>query len=523
MARAVGGKCGAAAAALTAALLLLAEADSDFGRRRGAAHGAGGPTSDGRSGDSFAADRRRWAEVRPAAGVRDPRDGAVSTAPHEVSASRTPAAHPRRDGWGPAAAAPPDAAAPPGAAAPRDAAGRSNAAPLPPDTQRGPAPAAETTLRTDAGATAGAAPAPAEAAHSAQHAALPPAVGGGGRGGGGGEADVALTTFGRRVDPGMPPAAVASFLKTVVPPAGVPLISSAQTLDTVNSTLLATLWRPSRHGKPGAMFTNMLWHLRQYWPGAPKLTLFTVDCPVDLDHLNQSLREMVVCVPLRRPCGVWSSKHEPANLHSRCKFSLLYGLLRSGTSVLWTDDDTAVRANPMPNAAVADVQGCWERKRGLNLGFARFSSTSAAVDGVGLVLVLLHGTLDSGDWSAEQRLAALHWKMPFAVGSGHSQKPSRVVGTRAAAWDSAVHACRSSNKDLLRVWRKRKRELVSIHASGGCSRHLWGKKGFLIEMGAWYNRSEVEEHQSLSADYYAKASKTPAPKERVRFKKRSKR
>eukprot|EP01062_Namystynia_karyoxenos_P072142 TRINITY_DN6805_c0_g1_i4.p1 TRINITY_DN6805_c0_g1~~TRINITY_DN6805_c0_g1_i4.p1 ORF type:complete len:444 (+),score=107.35 TRINITY_DN6805_c0_g1_i4:89-1420(+) len=297
------------------------------------------------------------------------------------------------------------------------------------------------------------------------------------------------------------------------PPAGGGVLPPAALLAELAParTLLATLWRPSpRWGPhPGELMANMLWHLEAKWAARPPLLLLTAACPAPPPPRAAGGWGRTVCHALPPPCGCAVSPSEPANMHSRCKFLFLLAAARRALDVLWMDDDTAVLGNPIPAAPSATVEGCWERRRGVNLGLARFAGTAAGVVGVGVVLALLHAAANSADWSSEQRLVATYWEMPRRrVLLRHS----RHTLPASVAPMPGVHVCRANNKKIVPLWRSRRDVLLTVHASGGCTRHLWAKKGFLIEMGAWHNASEVALYERLTGPVLEQSNASqPAP------------
>eukprot|EP01062_Namystynia_karyoxenos_P072141 TRINITY_DN6805_c0_g1_i2.p1 TRINITY_DN6805_c0_g1~~TRINITY_DN6805_c0_g1_i2.p1 ORF type:complete len:439 (+),score=107.97 TRINITY_DN6805_c0_g1_i2:89-1405(+) len=310
------------------------------------------------------------------------------------------------------------------------------------------------------------------------------------------------------------------------PPAGGGVLPPAALLAELAParTLIATLWRPSpRWGpRPGELMANMLWHLEAKWAARPPLLLLTAACPAPPPQGADGWGR-TVCHALPPPCGCAVSPSEPANMHSRCKFLFLLAAARRALDVLWMDDDTAVLGNPIPAAPSATVEGCWERRRGVNLGLARFAGTAAGVVGVGVVLALLHSTADSADWSGEQRLVATLWAMPRHTVLPRSR---HALPASAAAWDPGVHACRAHNRNNVPLWRMaRGGALLTVHASGGCTKYLWAKKGFLIEMGAWHNASEAALYERLAPQWYrsqlAPLNASRPAAERVRLRRRA--
>eukprot|EP01065_Artemidia_motanka_P017328 TRINITY_DN20805_c0_g1_i1.p2 TRINITY_DN20805_c0_g1~~TRINITY_DN20805_c0_g1_i1.p2 ORF type:complete len:492 (+),score=135.68 TRINITY_DN20805_c0_g1_i1:71-1546(+) len=310
--------------------------------------------------------------------------------------------------------------------------------------------------------------------------------------------------------------------------------------------VFARMWRPKKHDAPPSdMSRNMLEHFVRVMPAATPLHSWEPPGSCVLRVLPAGGR--VVCLPLPPPCscppgrpptachcakpthsavsGARSLKlrmlvSTPAAFScikrvcapsqvwtdpsfSRCKYFVLQAVLSAQhvRSVFWMDDDTALLRPPAswlrrPEVAEADVSGCAEHKRGLNLGLTLFRR--GALPAISVLLELLHDERTPVGWSDEQpllghllrgldcsRCKPLTDSQRQVVANSSTRPPY----ARGAAWDWGEHACRSSNKKSVVPWRAaaERRGLLSAHASGGCTAHKNGKAGFLDEMGAWIN------------------------------------
>eukprot|EP01062_Namystynia_karyoxenos_P047326 TRINITY_DN35624_c0_g1_i1.p2 TRINITY_DN35624_c0_g1~~TRINITY_DN35624_c0_g1_i1.p2 ORF type:complete len:441 (+),score=63.80 TRINITY_DN35624_c0_g1_i1:61-1323(+) len=303
----------------------------------------------------------------------------------------------------------------------------------------------------------------------------------------------------------------------------------------VEATVVTTLYRSL--APPAPLLNNMLWHHARAAP-VPMLVV-ALRCPLGASSAVPAAAFQCWEVP-PGPCRCAAAGRQghgnSTPLHARCKFALVLSILRQGSSVLWVDSDAALLAPLFSPAAHIPrrtvLEGCHDAGFHVNLGL--FWASPAAEPALAVTLRSLHlpvsvwrrSTLSEqqqgattirwrvAPWVAEQayvsQLLELSRPTPeYALpepGAGgyarvryHWSAPIRVQrgGTlgRAGLWPRRAHACRGWNRAHVAVWRKaaQQRTLATAHASGGAAGHRgWGKVGFLIEMCAWWNRSETQ-------------------------------
>ena len=87
-----------------------------------------------------------------------------------------------------------------------------------------------------------------------------------------------------------------------------------------------------------------------------------------------------------------------------------------------------------------------------------------------------------------------HTQYPrLGVFDSGGQRVTDAPVASANEWPVGFFASRATNKKRMPTWREAAKngELVAAHSSGGCSSHVFGKKGVLIELRAWYDPEAV--------------------------------
>eukprot|EP01065_Artemidia_motanka_P033456 TRINITY_DN40456_c0_g1_i1.p1 TRINITY_DN40456_c0_g1~~TRINITY_DN40456_c0_g1_i1.p1 ORF type:complete len:473 (+),score=154.63 TRINITY_DN40456_c0_g1_i1:65-1420(+) len=299
----------------------------------------------------------------------------------------------------------------------------------------------------------------------------------------------------------------------------------------VNGTLFISTFRPS----PTAtllheFWYNMLYHFERAVVGGSML-LGAAKCPLPSSSVVESLHVngttysrpvtplkpvTAVCHPLPHPCDCPGPL-----LHARCKFALILAVVSSGMSAFWIDSDAVLLRNPftaLPSVPVGngmpglrpkrDLAGCFEKNYHINLGVLWIAPSEGSVAAFRVATESMHmdrqiDAAGAHPWLVEQvYVAQLYFleqgmrhkypRLPFAPVQGPLSKKMPHLGA-AEAWDGVQNACRAQNKRLLAWWRDAAMEgrVTTLHASGGCTSHVWGKKGFMIELRAWYSAADA--------------------------------
>eukprot|EP01059_Diplonema_ambulator_P017088 TRINITY_DN29090_c0_g1_i1.p1 TRINITY_DN29090_c0_g1~~TRINITY_DN29090_c0_g1_i1.p1 ORF type:complete len:448 (+),score=73.21 TRINITY_DN29090_c0_g1_i1:132-1346(+) len=314
-----------------------------------------------------------------------------------------------------------------------------------------------------------------------------------------------------------------------------PPVATLASLAT-NNTIFLTIYRTPNPKEPlSDMWYNMLHHFSLALPTST-LLLGMSHCPhppleyvTGMDywwkeselHKGGTLPPSTThCFTLPHPCDC------PAKLmHAKCKFAVILSILKKGFSVFWMDSDTVLLNNPLKDVhpAGVDLLGCYEQAYHLNLGLLRIAPTQRSIEAFQVALESLHdekgmeeATRKSphgfgGPWLYEQALVA---QLFHLNGVGATKYPVMPLSRRitsapfgqtwiakAEAWNAIQYPCRAQNKRYLPAWRHdaAQGKVIGIHASGGCGSHVWLKKGFLIELKAWYNQTESNDYTAFCA------------------------
>eukprot|EP01064_Diplonema_japonicum_P034814 TRINITY_DN7345_c0_g1_i1.p1 TRINITY_DN7345_c0_g1~~TRINITY_DN7345_c0_g1_i1.p1 ORF type:complete len:444 (+),score=75.21 TRINITY_DN7345_c0_g1_i1:895-2226(+) len=301
----------------------------------------------------------------------------------------------------------------------------------------------------------------------------------------------------------------------------------------VNNTIFLSTYRTSTPGPLSDMWFNMLHHFAKVVPGGTAL-LGMSHCPVPsfdtvmgTDYYITKTEpkkggelppDTTYCHPLPHPCDC------PEKLmHAKCKFAMILAVLKKGFAVFWMDSDTVLLNNPLRVAMPekVDMLGCYEQAYHLNLGMLRIKSSAAAIAAFEVALESLHNEKGmeeatkrskhgfGGPWLYEQALVAQVFhlngaptKYPMMPLSRpiHNAPHGHTYLAKADAWNPIEYPCRAQNKRYFPAWKQDAAagKVTGIHASGGCGSHIWLKKGFLIELQAWYNKTETSDYTEFS-------------------------